>query len=87
MVRPIEPAPGLAQACIARIDGMGRIPCISELLSNEAPWSVGSYLYPNICGVGGAHGAIPRARSELRSGDLGCGRVWYRIELISVEFS
>ena len=87
MVRPMEPSPGFARACTARIEGMGRIPSISELLSNEAPWSLGSYLYPNICGVGGAHGAIPRPRSELRSGDLGCGRVSAQIQLISVEFS
>ena len=39
----------------------------------EARASFGTYPYPPIVWVGGAHGTIARARSGLRSGDLGFG--------------
>ena len=42
-------------------------------LSNEAESSPGTHPYPPIARVGGTHGTIPRARSVLRSGDLGFG--------------
>ena len=42
-------------------------------LSNEAESSPGTHPYPPIARVGGTHGTIARARSVLRSGDLGFG--------------
>jgi hypothetical protein len=46
-------------------------------LSTEAVPRPGTYPYPPIVGVGGAHGTIARARSTLRRGDLGLDRCFH----------
>ena len=54
--------------------------CFYIYLSNEAEASPGSYPYPHIVRAGGAYGTIARARSCLRSGDLGNASIFHEIE-------
>ena len=54
---------------------MAQIAVFLLYLSTEAVPRPGTYPYPPIVGVAGAHGTIARARSTLRRGDLGVGSV------------
>ena len=56
---------------------MAQIAVFLLYLSTEAVPRPGTYPYPPIVGVGGAHGTIARARSTLRRGDLGLDRCFH----------
>ena len=63
--------PSSCQASSQITENRLKISSFLGYLSNEAESRPGTHPYPPIARVGGTHGTIARARSVLRSGDLG----------------